>query len=158
MAAGDITIFHQFRVDLGRKIHDLATDTFRVGFITAAVSPDAGAFSPHWAGTGTTNYATNQVTPGGNYADGGPTLGSVAYEDVGATVPWEAQKIVVAKHASNPTDARWGIIYNSTDANKRAIGFLDFGSARDLSAEPLDQPFEFRFSSVDGVGAIANFS
>lgn len=32
MAAGDITFFHQFKLDLGNKIHDLDSDTWKVGF------------------------------------------------------------------------------------------------------------------------------
>lgn len=32
MAAGDITFFHQFKLDLGNKIHDLDSDTWEVGF------------------------------------------------------------------------------------------------------------------------------
>ena len=41
MASGDITFFHQFKVDLGNKIHDLDTDTWKVGLITSAVTPAA---------------------------------------------------------------------------------------------------------------------
>lgn len=154
MAAGDITFFHQFKVDLGNKIHDLDSDTWKVGFITSAVTPAAGDAAPHWGGTGTTNFATNEVTPGGNYVANGPSLASLAYTNSGGTVSWSGQKISIAQHASNPTNARWGILYNSTDANKRAAAILDFGSARDLTAGL----FEFKFNAVDGVGAIGTLA
>lgn len=154
MASGDITVFHQFKVDMGNKIHDLDTDTYKLGLITTAATPAATAAAPHWGGTGTTNYATNQVTPGGNYATGGPSLASVDFINSAGTVPWRAAKVSIAQDAANPTNARWGIIYNSTDANKRAVAFVDLGSDRDLTTGP----FELRFNSVDGVGAILNVS
>lgn len=151
MAAGDITAFRQFRVDLGNKIHDLDGDTWKVGFITSSVTPSDTDASPHWGGTGSTNFATSQVTPGGNYVTGGVTLASLSYADSGGAISWKADKISIAQHASNPTNARWGILYNSSDANKRAAAILDFGSAVDLTAGP----FEFRFNGVDGNGTIA---
>lgn len=154
MAAGDITFFHQAKVDLGNKIHDLDGDTYKVGFITSAVTPTAADAAPHWGGTGTTNHSSTQVTPGGNYSTGGPALTTMAFTNAAGTVSWKADKISIAQHASNPTNARWGILYNSTDANKRAMAFLDFGAAIDLTAGP----FEFRFNSVDGNGTIATLA
>lgn len=154
MATGDITFFDQFKVDLGNKIHDLDGDTFKVGFVTSTLAPVATAAAPHFGGTGTTNYATNEVTPGGNYAAGGPSLTSTSYALDGSTADWDAQKVSIAQHASNPTNSRWGIIYNNTDANKRAVAFLDYGSDRDMSAGL----FEFKFNSVDGVGTIGTLT
>lgn len=154
MAAGDIVFFHQFKVDLGNKLHDLDTDTWKVGLTTATVTPTAADAGPHWGGTGTTNYATNQVTPGGNYATGGPSLTTMGYTNSAGTVSWKADKVSIAQHASNPTNARWGIIYNSTDANKRAAGYVDLGSARDLTTGL----FEIRWNSVDGNGTIATLA
>lgn len=154
MAAGDIVFFHQFKVDLGNKLHDLDTDTWKVGLTTATVTPTAADAAPHWGGTGTTNYATNQVTPGGNYATGGPSLTSLAYTNSAGTVSWQAAKVAIAQHASNPTNARWGIIYNSTDVNKRAAAYVDLGSARDLT----QGLFEIRWNSVDGTGTIGTLA
>ena len=154
MASGDITFFHQFKVDLGNKIHDLDTDTFKVGLITSAVTPTGADAAPHWGGTGTTNYATNQVTPGGNYATGGPSLTSLAYTNSAGTVSWNAAKVAIAQNASNPTNARWAIIYNNTDANKRAAAYVDLGSARDLT----QGLFEIRWNSVDGTGTIGTLA
>lgn len=154
MASGDITFFHQFKVDLGNKIHDLDTDTFKVGLITSTVTPTGADAAPHWGGTGTTNYSTNQVTPGGNYATGGPSLTALAYTNSSGTVSWQAAKVSIASHASNPTNARWAIIYNSTDTNKRAVAFVDLGSVRDLT----QGLFEIRFNSVDGTGTIGTLA
>lgn len=134
MANGSISWFAQALLDLGNKVHDLDADDLRVGFITSAVTPAIGDAAPHWGGTGTTNFNTNEVTAGGNYPAEGYVLVSVSWSLVSNVPTLRATDISIAQHASNPTNARWGIVYNNTDANKRAIGFLDFGSARDLTA------------------------
>lgn len=154
MASGDITFFNQFKTDFGNKIHDLDGDTWKIGFITSAVTPTAADAAPHWGGTGTTDHSATQVTPGGNYATGGPSLATVTWSESGGTVSWKADKISIAQNASNPTNARWGIIYNSTDANKRAAAFVDFGAAVDLSLGP----FEIKWNSVDGNGTIGTLA
>ncbi|MBP9870653.1 MAG: hypothetical protein KBC53_04035 [Nitrosomonas sp.] len=151
MSAGAITFFNQFKVDLGNKIHDLDGDTFKLALVTSVVTPAASDAAPHFGGTGTTNYATNEVSAGGNYSAGGSALASVSFSDSGGTVSWKADKASIAYNASNPANARWGIIYNSTDANKRAVAILDLGAVLDLSKGP----FEWRFNSVDGNGTIA---
>lgn len=135
MASGDVTVFTQAKVDLGNKIHNLGSggDTLKLGLITSAVTPAETDAAPHWGGSGTTNYATSQVTAGGNYSSGGPSLANQSFAASGANAKFDADDVSIAQHASNPTNARWGIIYNSTDANKRALAFVDLGSARDLS-------------------------
>jgi len=49
-----------------------ATDTLKMGIVTG-VTPTIATAVPAWGAGGSTNYATSQVTPGGNYATGGPT-------------------------------------------------------------------------------------
>lgn len=150
MASGDITLFDQFGVDKGNKIHDLDGDTFKFGIIDSTLAPTDADAAPHWGGTGTTNEATNEVTAGGNYAAGGVTLTTTTFTNAAGVVSWKADKVTIAQHASNPTNARWGVIYNSTDANKRCVCFVDLGSVLNLTLGP----FEFRFASVDGNGTI----
>lgn len=133
MAVGDIRWFAQGLHDLGEKIHDLSSDTYKVGLITSVATPTIGTAGPHWGGTGTTDFNTNEVTPGGNYDAEGETLGSVTWTVVSSVPTFRAADVVVLQNASNPTNARWGIIYNSTDANKRCIGFIDLGSDRNLT-------------------------
>lgn len=154
MAAGDVVFFNQFRDDMGKKVVNMNSDTIKLGLVTSSVTPSASDAAPHWGGTGTTNYATNQSTPGGNYATGGPSLTTMSWTTSGATSSWKADKVAIAQHASNPTNVRWGILYNSTDVNKRAIAFVDMGAVKDLSAASQ----EIRWNSVDGNGLIATLS
>lgn len=134
MAAGDIVVFSQAKVDLGNKVHNLEADTIRLGLITNAATPAENTAAPHWGGTGTTNFNTNECAgTGGNYPAEGVTLANNVFVASGANAKFDADDVSVAQHASNPTDARWGIIYNDTDANKRAIAYVDLGSVRDLT-------------------------
>ena len=134
MANGDIKWFSGGLLALGTKVHNLASDTLKVGFITSAATPAISDTDPRWGAGGSVNFSSSQVTPGGNYATGGPTLASVTFTNVSNVPTLRATDISIAQHASNPTTARWGILYNDTDASKRALAFLDFGSARDLTA------------------------
>lgn len=138
MAVGDIRWFAQGLTDLGNKQHALGSDTLKLGLINSTTTPTVGTTGPHWGGTGTTNLATNQVATGTSYVTGGPSLTTVTWTNVGGTVPTlRAAAVTVAQDATGFTDARWGIIYNSTDANKRAIAFVDLGSARSIQAGSL---------------------
>lgn len=132
MAAGDIKWFAQGLLDLGNKIHNLSSDTFKLGIITSAATPALSSAAPHWGGTGTTNFATNQVATGGTSYTGPLTLASVTWSNVSNVPTLRATDPTMAQDASGFTNGRYGIIYNDTDANKRAIAFIDFGSDRSL--------------------------
>ena len=138
MSIGDITWFDQALVDTWKKVHDLSADAIKFGIITSAVTPAATSADPRWGAGGTTNFSTNEVTPGGNYAAGGPALTSLAVTlDTGAA-KFTAAVLTIAQNVGNPTNARWGIVYNSTDAGKRALCFIDFGSVFEMTTGPLD--------------------
>jgi hypothetical protein len=147
MATGDIKWFSGALLAIGNKVHNLGSDTLKVGFITSVATPAIADTDPRWGAGGSVNFSTNQVTPGGNYTTGGPTLGSVTWTNVSNVATLRATDISIAQHASNPTNARWGILYNDTDASKRAIAFLDFGSARDLTTGAFT--FDFGGAGTD---------
>lgn len=134
MAAGDVFVFDQFMVDVQEKIHDLETDTIKVALITSAVTPAVTDADPRWGAGGTTNFSTSQVTPGGNYTTGGSAAATPSVTLSGGAAVFDAGDISIAQHASNPTNARWGIIYNDTAAGKNCIGYVDLGTTIDLSA------------------------
>lgn len=133
MAQGDIRWFADGMLKLGQKRIDLTTDVLKIGFVTSAVTPALGTANPCWGAGGSTNFATNQVTPGGNYPNGGITLASVTFTNVSNVLTLRATDPTIAQHASNPTNARWGIIYSDTATNKDCLGYIDFGSVRDLT-------------------------
>lgn len=138
MARGDIKWFAQALHDLGNKIHDLDADDYRMGIVTNATVPGIDTAAPHWGGTGTTNFATNQVATGSGYT--GPL--------VLATEAWTlvagGPRFRVSTDASVTLDAAgfsngyYGIVYNNTDANKRAICYIDLGGPVGNVAGPID--------------------
>lgn len=138
MAQGDITIFNEFKEDLGLKIHDLETDAFNYGLIKSAanggIDPTAATTDPRWGAGGTTNLLSSEVTPGGNYTTGGPSIANPTYTETSGTATFDGDNISILQNGSNPTNARWAIIYNSTSAGKEAVGFEDLGGDIDLSA------------------------
>lgn len=136
MATGDIKWFAQGLLDLGNKVHDMDGDDWRLGLVTSATTPSLSTAAPHWGGTGTTNFASNQVATATAYT--GPiALASETWSLVSNVPTWRADVVTVAQDAGGFTNARWGIIYNNTDANKRAVAFVDLGSDRSIVSGSL---------------------
>lgn len=131
MATGTMKWFAQGLHDLGNKLHDLDTDTFNMGIVTAATVPAVNTAAPHWGGTGTTNFATNQVGTGGTSYTGPKVCSSPTWtlNATGAVMDWADTNFQLAQDASGFTNAAYGIIYNATDANKRAIGYIEISAA-----------------------------
>lgn len=134
MAQGELVPFNAGVLAALNGTIDLEADTFKLGLITSSLTPDATTASPCWGAGGSTNLTTYQVTPGGNYATGGPTIANTAVTESSGTVKWDGDDITIAQNASNPTTARWGIVYSDTAANKNAFAYVDLGGITDLSA------------------------
>ena len=139
MAAGDLSLFNQAKAymldgDFG------STDVVKLALITSAVTPSDADAVPGMNAGATTTYT--EVTAGGGYTAGGETLdtiancvteaaGTMTFDDTGASVTW-------TQNASSPTDARYGIIYNSSDTGlERALAWIDLGATVDLTAGDL---------------------
>lgn len=137
MATGDVTWFRQALLDKGKKLHDLSADAIKLGLITSAVTPAATDADPRWGSGGTTNYSTSQVNTGTSYATGGPTIANTSWALQSNQPELRGDPVTVAQDATGFTNARWGIIYNNTDAGKRAIAFVDLGSDRSIQGGPL---------------------
>lgn len=138
MAQGDVVLFNEFYEDLGLKVHNLETDVLKLGLVTNGVTPSATTADPRWGAGGSTNLSSNQVTPGGNYSTGGPTIANNTYTEAAGVATLDGDNVAISQNASNPTNARWGIIYNDTSAGKEAIGYVDLGSVFDLSSGDLN--------------------
>lgn len=129
MATGTIKWFAQGLLDLGNKLHNLSSDTLKLGIVTTATVPLLSTAAPHWGGTGTTNFATNQVGTAGTQYTGPKTLASVTWTLVSNVPTLRATDIAMTIDASGFTNGAYGIVYNDTDANKRALGFVELSSA-----------------------------
>lgn len=133
MAQGDVFFTDQFLVDVQEGLHDLENDTINLGLITSATTPAITTADPRWGAGGSTNWSTNEVSAGGNYSAGGPAIANPTVTLTGGAGVFDGDDISISQNGSNPTNARWGIIYNDTDTGKRVIGYLDLGADTDLS-------------------------
>lgn len=133
MAAGDCVVFDVHLQDLGRAVHNLETGDISLGLITSSTTPTASTAGPAWGAGVTTNLSTNEVTPGGNYSADGPSIGGT-YSQTSGTATFDVTDVSISQNGSNPTNARWGIVYNETATNNEAIGYIDLGTDVDLSA------------------------
>lgn len=135
MAAGAFKWFAQGLHDLGNKIHDLDGDDWRMGIVTTAAVPAVNTAAPHWGGTGTTNFAANQVSTAGTSYTAPMVMTSEAWTltATGANMDWSDTPMSLAQDAAGFTNGAYGIVYNNTDANKRAIGYVELSAAGTLS-------------------------
>lgn len=140
MAQGTVKWFAQGLHDLGNKIHDLDADDFRLGIVTTATVPAVNTPAPHWGGTGTTNFATNQVGVGGTSYTGPIALASEAWALTATGGAMDFTDISLAQDASGFTTGAYGIVYNNTDVNKRALGYVEISAAgtASLVAGPIN--------------------
>ncbi len=152
MATGDMKWFRQGLMDLGNKIHDLDSDDWRLGIVTTVTTPTVATPEPNWGGTGTTNFATNQVSTGGTSYTGPVVLATETWQLMTGGAEMLAAKVALAQDGSGFTNGAWGIVYNNTDANKRAIGYVEISSSG--AASLVDGPVEIRFNGVDGTGRL----
>ena len=127
MARGDIKWFAQALHDLGNKIHDMDSDAWRLGIVTSTTTPGVNTTAPHWGGTGTTNFSTNPVATGTAYT-GPNTLTVNSWTLTASGADWRLADVTIAQDAGGGfSNAAWGIIYNNTDSNKRAVAYVDLG-------------------------------
>lgn len=148
MATGDIKWFQQALLDLGNKIHNLSSDVLMLGIVTNATVPSMATPAPHWGGTGTTNFATNQVGVGGGYT-GPVALAGVSWSNVSGVITLRATDPVIAQNAAGFANGAYAIIYNSTDPNKRALGFIELSEAGELSIVSFSFTIDFQGAGTD---------
>lgn len=137
MAQGDLIVFDSSLPNL-IKDWDGDSDTWKMGIVDNTTTPTRDTAAPHWGGTGTTNFATNEVGTGGGYT--GPlTLSSFAFTEAAAnTFRLDfADPATISQNASGFTNGYWAIIFNDTDTNKRALCAIDLGGPISITGGPL---------------------
>ena len=132
MAQGTVTLFNEFAKAKGDGRINMATDSFKVSFITlqAGGTPTITAADavPTWGAGGTTNLATSEVAAGGGYTAGGKAVavptwvlsGAVTtFDDDGSNLTWTSAA------SGDPATIKVGVIYSDTATNKDCVGFID---------------------------------
>lgn len=123
MARNDWVTFEEFSLDLANGVHNLGSDTFKVGLVdeTAPV-PVAGSALPRWG-----DFSGNEVS-GTGYVAGGATLsGTSTSEAAGVTTFDDTGNVSWSQNGAGPTNIYWAVLYNDTAAADQAVGFLDMG-------------------------------
>ncbi len=135
MAAGDTKLIANFIKSMANNspANKWGSDTIKIALITNATTPSVSDSNPCWGAGGAQNYSTNEVAAGGNYLAGGATLSGCTVTQSTNTVSLNATSPVSwAANASNPTNARWAIIYDNTTVNKEVLGYIDLGAVTSL--------------------------
>ena len=94
MAAGDVLYTDQYLVDVQEGIHNQETDSIRVGLVTSATTPLVTTADPRWGAGGSTNWSTNEVAAGVNYAAGGPSVANPSVTLSGGAGVFDGDRIV----------------------------------------------------------------
>lgn len=139
MARGDFTVFEEFADQLGKEIHNFASDTIKLAIIDDTVTPTAADATPAWGASSGVDYDANEVTDAGGYTAGGETIPVTWTEADGvATLNDDSGDVALAQNASGFTDGYWGILYNDSATNKNALGFLDLDGPVSEQAGPVN--------------------
>lgn len=135
MAAGDTKIMANVLEAWAKNTPaiDSDGDVWKVALINSSTTPSNGDSDPCWGAGGVQNYSTNELAATGTYAAGGATLAGVTVAQSTTTCTISATSpISWAANASNPTTARWAIIYDNTTAAKQVVGYIDLGGVVSL--------------------------
>jgi hypothetical protein len=132
MATGDVIVFEEAKeyiLDGGFE----SADDIKCAVLDNGTTPTAAFATPALADF-------TEVGAAGTYVAGGLSLGDLGtmVTEAGGTMTFDSgTNPSWAQDGSNDTDAWWGLIYNATDAGKRAIAFVELGGPIDMSAGPL---------------------
>lgn len=139
MATGTVTLFNQFYEDVGKAQYNLETDSIMVALVTNTVVPTAADPLPNFGGalSGGTDYSANEVAASTSYVAGGLDIAATFSQTSGVATLDGATNPSWAQDASGATNIYYGIIYDTTNAGKRAIGFVDLGGPVSLVAGSL---------------------
>lgn len=142
MAAGNtywfVEYLHQV-FDFGSADFGATPNTLKFALIKSAanggITPAIDTPRPTWGAAGSTDMSAYEVTPGGTYVTGGAALASPTSTVSGSTLQIDfGNPAAWAQDASNPTNARWGIIYDDSAVDKDCLAWFDLGADLDLSS------------------------
>lgn len=128
MAQGDVIVFERLHLDSWKGVHNLDTDTIKVALVGNGITPTATTSDPRWGAGGGTNFAAQQVSPGGNYVSGGTDISGTVFASTPFAVFDGITNPSWTKDPAGPTGIYWAIMYNDTVAGKQAILAIEMGT------------------------------
>lgn len=131
--------FNPFAQDIGRKVHNLNSDTIKLALFTAATAPTSadGTYADN-SGFTLNSSGSTEVAGGNGYTANGTTLASTAYSQSSGTATLSCTGSATTWTASSAGFAlRYVVCYNITAGSSGArpvIGYWDYGSTVTLNS------------------------
>jgi hypothetical protein len=132
MAQGTFTLFNESAKSKGDGRVNMATDSFKVAFVTlqAGGTPTVAATDavPTWGAGGTTNLSSSEVAAGGGYTAGGKAVATPTWTLSGAVTTFDddgSNLLWTSAGSGDPATIKVAILYSDTATNKDCIGFMD---------------------------------
>jgi hypothetical protein len=133
--------FNQFVADVANKVHNLGSDTLKVGLTNTA--PVA---------TNTQYSNITEIGAGNGYAAGGNAVTVTSSAQTSGTYKLIAGNVTFTATSGSIGPFRYAVLYNSTPANQNLIGWYDYGTNLTITA---GNSFQVQFDPVNGVLQLA---
>lgn len=134
--------FQSFVQALGRKVHNLNSDTLKVALTNSLPS----------ASSHTQLSDITQIANGNGYTTGGTAAASNAYSQTSGTGKLTANDVVFTASGGTMATFRYAVLYNDTATNDELIGYWDYGAAVSLADTST---FTVDFDGTTGILTLA---
>jgi hypothetical protein len=133
--------FNQFVADIANKVHNLGSDTLKVGLTNTAPV------------TTNTQYSNiTEIGAGNGYTAGGNAVTVTSSAQASGTYKLIAGNVTFTATSGSIGPFRYAVLYNSTPANQNLVGWYDYGTALTITA---GNSFQVQFDPVNGVLQLA---
>jgi hypothetical protein len=133
--------FNQFVADIANKVHNLGSDTLKVGLTNTA--PVA---------TNTQYSNITEISAGNGYTAGGNAVTVTSSAQTSGTYKLVANNVTFTATSGSIGTFRYAVLYNATPANQNLIGWYDYGTSVTITA---GNSFQVQFDAVNGVLQLA---
>lgn len=133
--------FNCFVEDLGRKVHNLHTDTLKV--MLTNVAPVA---------TNTVKADLTDISAGNGYTAGGTAVASNAYSQTSGTAKLTGTDVTFTASGGSIASWRYAVLYNDTSTSDSLIGWWDYGSSRVIAS---GESFPIDWDATNGILQVA---
>jgi len=135
--------FQQFVEDVGKKVHNLDTDTLRI--LLTNVAPVA---------TNAVKADLTEIGAGNGYSAGGAQVQNQDYEQVSGTAKLVGDDLVITASGGTIGPFRYAVLYNDTPTSpaKPLIAFWDYGTSITITN---GNSFTVDLDQVNGVFTLA---
>ena len=149
---GTVVVFDAYLENIWDSgIHDFGAspNALFCAIVDATITLATTTADPHWNGTGTTNLQANEQTGGSFTANGFSLATPTATLNAGTLEVDFGDPATWSQNAANPTTCDYGVIYDSTDTNKKCIGYVELGTQFDATTGDLTIAWGAPFHTVN---------